>query len=350
MKNLINSLMKEETKFEIRPVVWKGRTLNDYDVSNNGIVYRYNNKLSTWKVNGRNYCRIVIDNHVYNYRIDYIVAYTFLGMYDDTIRLIHLDDNIANDNVNNLMWYRKSDVLNEYTKLTIIESDETIEEEWRPCYLEYNPDLKYEVSNFGLIRDAKTKELIPVHESHGYRVFYYIDARFAKQTRIKAVHRAVAEAFIDNPNNYELVNHLDGNKFNDFVLNLEWTNSSMNMEHTYLQNLNNKVKYTENQIRNVCELLSKRKIPHIQISFMTGVDRKTISDIYRGRRHQNISNEYQFDVKKWNPSMKEEVCRLIIDGKKGREIFNILNVPYDQSAISFYERMRRELKSAGKIA
>ena len=43
----------------------------------------------------------------------------------------------------------------------------------------------------------------------------------------------VAETFIPNPNNLPQVNHIDGNKENNNVANLEWCNNSYNMLHMY---------------------------------------------------------------------------------------------------------------------
>ena len=50
-------------------------------------------------------------------------------------------------------------------------------------------------------------------------------------------HRLVALHFISNKNNYSIVNHIDGNKLNNVVENLEWTNYSKNRQHSYDNNL-----------------------------------------------------------------------------------------------------------------
>ena len=47
------------------------------------------------------------------------------------------------------------------------------------------------------------------------------------------LHRLIAETFIPNPNNYLYINHIDGNKENNSIENLEWCTQSYNVLHAY---------------------------------------------------------------------------------------------------------------------
>ena len=58
-----------------------------------------------------------------------------------------------------------------------------------------------------------------------------------KKNHTFTIHRLVAQAFLPNPENKEQVNHIDGNKLNNHLSNLEWTTKSENMLHAYQKNL-----------------------------------------------------------------------------------------------------------------
>ena len=51
------------------------------------------------------------------------------------------------------------------------------------------------------------------------------------------VHRLIAEAYLENPNMLPQVNHIDGDKHNNCVENLEWCDASHNMRHAHENNL-----------------------------------------------------------------------------------------------------------------
>jgi len=58
------------------------------------------------------------------------------------------------------------------------------------------------------------------------------------------IHRLVAEAFLSNPNSYCEINHIDENKCNNVIENLEWCTRSYNL--TYGNRINNFVKNCQN--------------------------------------------------------------------------------------------------------
>ena len=58
-----------------------------------------------------------------------------------------------------------------------------------------------------------------------------------------SVHRLVALAYIPNPNDLPQVNHIDGNKNNNSVNNLEWCTNQYNCDHAYTTNLKKPVDY-----------------------------------------------------------------------------------------------------------
>lgn len=102
---------------------------------------------------------------------------------------------------------------------------------------------KYQVSNLGNVKSkdrytkAKDDEIIHRKEfllkefinKKGYKqVTLYDDNGKPKTMR---VHKLVALAFIENKNNLPQINHIDGNKLNNEVSNLEWISNYDNMQH-----------------------------------------------------------------------------------------------------------------------
>lgn len=94
----------------------------------------------------------------------------------------------------------------------------------------------YEASNLGKIRNKKTKYIVKEQIN---KTGYNTVSLFTNKNKTFRVHKLVASAFIDNPNNYKEINHIDGNKLNNNVNNLEWCSRSYNVKQAFVLGLKN---------------------------------------------------------------------------------------------------------------
>lgn len=146
----------------------------------------------------------------------------------------------------------------------------------------------YQVSNLGNVRSlarnivrkngmslwVRGGILKPSIASHGYMVVVLANKGHLKQY---LVHRLVAEAFLDNPNNYKEVNHKDGNKLNNDVSNLEFCTYTENLKHAYKNNLRKTKKY-------ICVETGKEYSSTVEIEKLTGISRQHITQCCKGIR------------------------------------------------------------------
>ena len=86
----------------------------------------------------------------------------------------------------------------------------------------------YEVSNLGNVRNSKTKRILKPSSKGGYLSIGLSDNG---KPKTYSVHRIVALQFLDNPENKPHVNHIDKNRSNNNVNNLEWCTALENNLH-----------------------------------------------------------------------------------------------------------------------
>ena len=126
--------------------------------------------------------------------------------------------------------------------------------EWRP--IKDYEDL-YLVSNTGLVKSlhwGKEKLLKQVIRSKNYQ-YYFVGLLKNKKRKYFAVHRLVAQAFIENTNNYAQVYHLDGNKLNNNADNLEWVTPKENTNRAWKLGL---AKYTNRRKEKLRKIASDK--------------------------------------------------------------------------------------------
>lgn len=88
----------------------------------------------------------------------------------------------------------------------------------------------YLVNNIGQIRGPSGKILKGGKNTRGY--IYVILSKNNKQVN-RVIHRLIANAFLENPENKCDVNHLNGIKTDNRLINLEWATRSENIQHAY---------------------------------------------------------------------------------------------------------------------
>jgi hypothetical protein len=158
---------------------------------------------------------------------------------------------------------------------------------------------RYSVTSFGRVyshfyrNGHRTSELAQMTHPEGYKRVKF--PRGYKGAHIQ-VHRLVAMAFHPNPDNLPQVNHIDGDKGNNYYLNLEWVSNSENQKHAFKIGLQPSKKgerhamhiLKEHQVLEIRELLASEKYTQHEIGKMFGVSNYCICDIKCGKSWNHI--------------------------------------------------------------
>jgi hypothetical protein len=259
----------------------------NYEVSNYGEVRNKitMNILKTSVMGGYLALSLHISNKKVILKIHRLVAICFLVCPDETYIVNHKDGNKTNNHVENLEWVSRSEnakhafrlglnkgkkikvtkytlddvFIREYDSLADAEKETGIfqthiskvcrgERKTAGGYIwkysdgyaenQHIPEGKimdefpnYIITNDGKVYNLKRKRfLISTRIATGY-----MSINLSNNKKIKTfnVHRLVALLFLDNPNNLPEVNHIDFDKTNNKIENLEWVSSSDNIKHNF---------------------------------------------------------------------------------------------------------------------
>lgn len=154
----------------------------------------------------------------------------------------------------------------------ILYSDGSVYSRYKGRFIKFSPDKKgYYTSR--LIVDGKPKTV--------------------------KLHRLVGENFVDNPHNYAEINHIDGDKSNNHVNNLEWCSRGYNLQHAWdLElrvrpngGLNGRATISEETAIGICEdIIGKHKTCDIARKY--GVKWHIVDSIRRGKTWKHVSIKY----------------------------------------------------------
>ena len=130
----------------------------------------------------------------------------------------------------------------------------------------------------------------------GPKGYYQINLCIDGKCKTFMFHRLIAQAFLDNPNALPCVNHIDGNKLNNEISNLEWVTYSENTQHAIKTGLSHPAKgestkhgrFSEEDIINIRNL-SKQGKSQYQIASLYNVTRGAIQQILERRAYSWVA-------------------------------------------------------------
>ena len=111
----------------------------------------------------------------------------------------------------------------------------------------------YQISNLGRVRSYKKNKITILHSwiaNTGYMTVCLDNKKYS-------IHRLVANAFIKKEKDKNCVNHIDGNKLNNSIDNLEWVTYKENTQHAYKTGLMKNVYITNSKLRQRAKIVNQ---------------------------------------------------------------------------------------------
>lgn len=182
----------------------------------------------------------------------------------------------------------------------------------------------YCVTDDGAIYSLKSKKFLNLqYNDNGYVV---VTLRKDGKTKTIRVHRLVALMYLkDTYFEGAHVNHIDGDKTNNNVSNLEWVTREENMRHAYDNGLvvSKPKTLSDDDLHLICQALESGSRV-VDVSKMFGIKREIVDKIYRCTLFKHISYEYDFSKvpKQGRISVQKviEICKGIVEGKQLTDI------------------------------
>jgi hypothetical protein len=176
----------------------------------------------------------------------------------------------------------------------------------------------YQISTLGRVKSLPRKEnhfkeriLTTRLDKGGYPITYL---KYMGKGKILKLHVEIAKAFIPNPNNLKVINHIDGNKNNYKISNLEWVTQQENVNHAKKMGLyaskerNPSAKLNDNIVKEIREFYKNNDCTYTDLIKKYKVCFTTISKVILNKSW--IDNNYYPISKKINNGEKNSFSKL----------------------------------------
>ena len=142
----------------------------------------------------------------------------------------------------------------------------------------------YEVSNTGLVRNKTTKYILKGRQTPGGYLQVSIKIDETQKFSNRYIHRLVALNWIENLKNKKEVNHIDGNKENNNINNLEWVTPSENQLHRHTIGKNKTSHRKVGKFSKDGELIAQYN-SIVEAAAQEGHPRVSIDNVLQGKRY-----------------------------------------------------------------
>lgn len=207
---------------------------------------------------------------------------------------------------------------------------------WKQMNINGDLDNPYLISRFGNVYNSCTKHLMtPQLNQTGYWIIKVSGKGHEFDGKYVQLHRLVAMTFIPNPENKPCINHIDGNRQNPRVENLEWCTPKENCEHAVRTGLYHAVYGDDHPGSAVTQAVAEEIIRQYQmgkdpkeLGKEYGLRMPLINNIVRGLTYKKLADKYGLTgektrrtqyIEEYKPKVKElldagefsviEICR-----------------------------------------
>ena len=197
-----------------------------------------------------------------------------------------------------------------------------MEEIWKPIE---GTDGGYEVSNLGRVRSMKryygmVGRIMP--QTIQRKGYYAVTFWMINKAYCRKVHRLVIEAFTPNPDSLPCINHIDGNKLNNHVSNLEWCTYQENMQHAVRTGLTHPHRWTDDERKQISERNKGQRVSDEQRAKLSaalkGRSRPDVSARQKGKAPSRKAIEASIAARKRKAEERKRLKALQPKKKRGR--------------------------------